>query len=159
MMNESMNLDDESGTALIETVFASLLLMLLLLGAVEMGMASYTSIEVGNAAKAAAQYATMNGGAWTSTGLDTTGMLAAARSEAGNLASNVTFPVAPTYTCSCTGAGTADCTTAPPTGCVGSRLIVTVTVNTQVTFTPPIKFPGSFGSMTMNGFAQEEVLQ
>jgi Flp pilus assembly protein TadG len=154
-----VRLKNESGTALIETAISSLFLMLLLLGAVELGTVSYASIEVANSAKAAAQYAAMNGGAWTSTGLDTVGMLAAAQADAGNLVSNVSFSSTPTYACSCSGAGTATCTTSPPTGCVGSHLIVTVTVKTQATYVPLIQFPGGFGSITLNGWAQEEVLQ
>lgn len=149
----------ESGQALIETGISSFLLALLLLGAVELGTVTYASIEVSNSAKAAAQYATMNGGAWTSSGLDTVGMLSAAQADAGNLVSNVTFPTAPSYTCSCSGAGTATCSTSPPTGCAGSHLIVTVTVKTQGTYNPLIRFWNGFTSITLNGYAQEEVLQ
>lgn len=150
----------DSGQAMIETALSSLFLMLVLLGAVEMGMVAYAAIEVANSAKAAAQYAAMNGGAWTRTGLDTTGMLAAAQADAGNLVSNISFSTAPTYACRCTGAGVADCGTAPPTGCTGSHLQVTVTVKTQAIFTPLIHFPGSgFTSITLKGSAQQEVLQ
>ena len=157
--NCKLHIGSESGQALIETGISSLLLILLLLGAVELGTTAYASIEVANSAKAAAQYATMSGGAWTSTGLDTVGMLNAAQADAGNLVSNVTFPTAPTYTCSCSGAGTATCSTSPPTGCAGSHLIVTVTVRTQASFSPLIRFWNGFTSITLNGYAQEEVLQ
>ncbi|HEY6491091.1 MAG: TadE/TadG family type IV pilus assembly protein [Terracidiphilus sp.] len=150
----------ESGQALIETALSSLFLMLLLLGAVELGMVAYAAIEVANSAKAAAQYAAMNGGAWTATGLDRVGMLAAAQADAGNLVSNISFQTAPTYACRCTGAGTADCATSPPTGCTASHLLVTITVRTQAIYRPLIQLPGSgFTTVTLHGAAQQEVLQ
>ncbi|HUB29056.1 MAG TPA: TadE/TadG family type IV pilus assembly protein [Terracidiphilus sp.] len=155
-----LDLRAEHGQAMIETALSSLLLMLLLLGAVELGMVAYAAIEVANSAKAAAQYAAMNGGAWTRTGLDTTGMLNAAQADAGNMVSNISFTTAPGYTCSCTGGGAANCASSPPTGCVGSHLLVTITVQTQANYRPLIQIPGSrFTTITLYGSAQEEVLQ
>lgn len=150
----------ESGQAMIETAISSLFLIVLLLGAVDLGMVTYAAIEVANSAKAAAQYAAMNGGAWTRRGLDTVGMLAAAQADAGNLVSDIAFTSAPTYTCRCTGAGVANCTTAPPSGCMSSHLLVTVTVRTQESYTPPIRVPGfNFPHILLKGSAQEEVLE
>ena len=54
----------EDGQALIETSISASLLILLMLGAVEFGRAAYVAIEVSNAARAAAQYGAMNGGAF-----------------------------------------------------------------------------------------------
>lgn len=158
-LRKRLDFRNERGTALIETAFSSLLLILLLVGAVELALMSYASIEVANAAKAAAQYATMNGGAWTATGLDTVGMLNAAQNDSGDLLSNVSFSTTPTYTCSCTGAGTATCTTSPPTGCKGSHLTITVTVKMQAAYSPLIRVPGGPTSITLHGYAQEAVLQ
>jgi Flp pilus assembly protein TadG len=149
---------EERGQAMIETALSSLFLMLLLLGGIELGMVAYTAIEVANSAKAAAQYAAMNGGAWTRTGLDTVGMLAAAQADAGNLVSNISFTTPPSYACRCTGGGLANCGTAPPTGCTSSHLLVTIQVRTQATYTPLIHAVG-FGSIVLKGSAQQEVLQ
>lgn len=150
----------ELGQAMIETALSSLFLMLLLLGAMEMGMVTYAAIEVANSAKAAAQYAAMNGGAWTRRGLDTVGMLAAAQNDAGNLVSNISFTTAPTYACRCTGAGLANCSTAPPSGCTPSHLLVTITVKTQASYTPLIHVPGiNFSRIMLKGSAQEDVLE
>lgn len=150
----------ERGQAMIETALSSMFLMLLLLGAMEMGTMTYAAIEVANSAKAAAQYAAMNGGAWTRSGLDTVGMLAAAQADAGNLVNNISFTTAPTYSCVCTGAGLVNCSTAPPTGCTSSHLLVTITVKTQANYTPPIKIPGLTSShIVLKGSAQEDVLQ
>jgi Flp pilus assembly protein TadG len=148
----------QSGQAMIETALSSLFLMLLLLGGIELGMVAYAAIEVANSAKAAAQYSAMNGGAWTPTGLDTVGMLAAAQADAGNLVSNISFTSPPTYVCRCTGAGVADCGTAPPTGCTGSHLVVTIKVQTEATYTPLVHAIG-FDSIVLKGSAQQDVLQ
>jgi Flp pilus assembly protein TadG len=155
-------LSREGGQALIETALSSLFLMLLLLGAVEMGMAAYAAIEVANSAKAAAQYAGMNGGAWAAGGgLDRVGMLNAAQADAGNLVANISFTTAPTYSCSCTGAGVADCPqSGHPSGCTGSHLLVKINVETQATYRPIIRFPGSnFTTITLRGAAEQDVLQ
>ena len=140
---------------------------MLLLGIVEFGVMAYTGIEVGNAARAAAQYGAMNGGAFLatdSTGMDSTGMLNAARGDAANLvASPVSFPSGyPTYTCTCSSSTdtTASCTPpATPSGCAASHLIVTVKVQTQTTYTPFVRIPGFGNSVTFKANAQEQVLQ
>ena len=161
------SLGDERGTALIETALSASVLIVLLLGIVEFGIMAYTGIEVGNAARAAAQYGAMNGGAFLptdATGMDSTGMLNAARGDAANLvASPVTFPSGyPTYTCSCSSSAdtTASCTPpAAPSGCTASHLVVTVKVQTQTTYTPFVRIPGFGNSVTFKGNAQEQVLQ
>ena len=155
---------NESGQALIETAIASSLLILLLLGAVELGRMAYAAIEVSNAARAAAQYGAMNGGAFLttdSTGLDATGMLNAAQADAGNLGTLVQWNGTPTYTCSCSGTETPSCTPpAIPSGCPSSHLIMTVNVKVKANFDPLVYLP-TFGhsSIMLYGSAQEEVLQ
>jgi Flp pilus assembly protein TadG len=141
-----------------------LFLITLLLGAVELSRVAYAAIEVSNAARAAAQYGAMNGGAFLSTdstGMDSTGMLNAAQGDAGDLGSLVQWASNPTYTCSCSGTGTASCTPpAVPTGCTTSHIIVTVTVNTKAVYDPLIYLPGiTSKTITLYGSAQEEVLQ
>jgi Flp pilus assembly protein TadG len=158
---------DEEGTALIETAISTSLLALLLMGIIQFGLMAFTEIEVSNAARAAAQYGAMSGGAFLSTdstGMDSAGMLNAAQGDAGNLTSSpVTFATGyPTYTCICSSSSdtTASCTPpATPSGCSASHLIVTVKVRTQTTYTPLIRVPGFANSLTLYGNAQEEVLQ
>jgi hypothetical protein len=156
--------DGQSGQALIETALSGALLILFLLGAACLGRVSYTAIEVSNAARAAAQYGAMNGGAFLptdSTGLDSAGMLTAAQSDAGNLGALVQFSSGyPTYTCSCSGSGTASCTPpATPSGCATSHIIVTIQVQTTASFNPLVFVPGLGHSFTLYGTAQEQVLQ
>jgi Flp pilus assembly protein TadG len=158
----------ENGQALVELALSVPLLILMLLGAVEMGRLSYAAVEVSSAAKAAAQYAILNGGAYSSTdstGLDSTGMLRAAKADAYDVNSITSSPITfssgyPTMTCSCSGAGTPICTTTPPSGCTGSFEITTVTVKTQTTFNPLIyvPLPGWHGAVTLHGYAQQEII-
>jgi hypothetical protein len=155
---------NENGQALVEAALSLPFIVVMLLGMTEIGKMVYCAIEVTNSARAAAQYATMNGGAFStnSSGMDVTGMLTAAQSDSGNLGTSVSFPTTPTYSCACAdGSTTYSCNTgsAIPSGCSGSHLIITVTVHTQGTFTPDIKVPGLSTSYTLHGLATEEVLQ
>jgi hypothetical protein len=154
----------ECGQALVETALSASLLVVFLLGAACLGRVSYTAIEVSNAARAAAQYGAMNGGAFLptdSTGLDSAGMLIAAQSDAGNVGTLVQFSSGyPTYTCSCSGGGTASCIPpATPSGCATSHLIVTIQVQTTATFNPLVFVPGLGHTFSVYGTAQEQVLQ
>ncbi len=153
------------GQALIELAITMPLLILLLGGAVELGMATYAAIEVSNAAKAAVQYAASGGGAnvtFSSSAqptLDSTGMLTAANADAFNLptTSPITFSTGyPTAQCSCSnGVGTSTCYSGD---CPGAQIEETITVKTQVTFTPGLHVAG-MSSFTLHGYAQQKVLQ
>src|SRR5512143_1460633 len=55
----------DSGSALVESALTVPVIFMLLLGAVEMGDFAYRATEMTNAARAAAQYAAMNGGGFT----------------------------------------------------------------------------------------------
>lgn len=158
--------EEQSAQALIECALSATLLAVLLLSAVEFGRMAYAAIEVSNAARAAAQYGSMNGGAFLSsdaTGLDSVGMLNAAQLDAGNMGSSVTFTSGyPTYSCYCSLSTdtTASCVApATPTGCSASHIIVNVTVQTQADFNPLIHVPGFGNTIRLYGKAQQEVLQ
>lgn len=157
---------EQTGQALIECALSGTLLAVLLLSAVEFGRMAYAAIEVANAARAAAQYGAMNGGAFLTTdssGLDSVGMLNAAQMDAGNLGTSVTFSSGyPTYSCYCSLSTdtTASCTVpATPSGCTASHIIVNVQVQTQATYNPLIHVPGFGNTITLHGSAQQEVLQ
>lgn len=76
---------NENGQALVEAALSLPFIVVMLLGMTEIGKMVYCAIEVTNSARAAAQYATMNGGAFStnSSGMDVTGMLTAAQSDSG----------------------------------------------------------------------------
>ena len=151
------------GSAIVETALTMPMLLVMLVGGAELARVAYVAIEVQNAARAAAQYATMNGGAFNSndsSGLDTTGMLHAANADAGNLGNTVVFASTPTYSCSCTGGGTASCTPpSVPSGCLTSHLLVTVTVRMKASYNSVLHVKGPPTLYTLYGNSVEQVLQ
>lgn len=155
----------DAGNALVETALTFSILTTLLIGVAEMARIAFAAIEVTNAARAAAQYAAMNGGAFNtndSSGLDTTGMLNAAQADAGNLGGSAApvFANTPTYTCSCTGTGTASCVApSTPSGCTTSHIVATVTVHMKTTYTSVVRLPGLPATYTLYGYDVEQVLQ
>jgi Flp pilus assembly protein TadG len=150
----------EEGQAIVETALSIMLLVVMLLGAVEFGQLAFSAIEVVNAAKAAAQYAAQS----PVTAADLAGMTQAAKNEYPT-PSALTL-VSPTttsgYACTCAGTGTSvSCTTnsvsAP--ACPGSYMEVTITVQTQVSFTPLVHIRGITGPFQLRGTATQKVLQ
>jgi Flp pilus assembly protein TadG len=140
----------ENGGALIETAFAVPLLLLLLLGAAEFGMADYESIEVANAARAGAQY----GAQGPETVGDLTGIRNAASLDAGNITLGLTTS-ALSYICS----DTSNPTGTPLSCASGATMETILTVKTQAAFNPVIHVPGFGGSIALHGSASEKVSQ
>jgi Flp pilus assembly protein TadG len=68
------------GQALLETAILVPFLLLLMIGVIDIGRYTYQAIEVGNSARAGAEYGSQNIG----TALDYSGMQAAAVADAGN---------------------------------------------------------------------------
>lgn len=172
--------EERSGQALVELAIALPVMLLILLGGMELARICYAAIEVSNAARAAAQYAILNGGAFRtpylntttnvtffSSGLDDTGMMKAAQADAYDVNTIMNSPLQwsngyPYYTCSCSGLGTPICAIgSPPTGCTGSFVEETVFVQMQTTFDPLfyIPLPGWSGhKITLYGYAQAKVI-
>jgi Flp pilus assembly protein TadG len=150
----------EEGQALVETALSMALLLLMMLGAVEFGRLAFFAIEVGNAARAAAQYASQS----PSTAADLAGIQSAAQNE--YITPSALTLVSPTatsgYACTCAGTGTSvSCTnnSLSSPACPGSYMEVTVTIQTQVSFTPGIHIPGFSGPFVLKGAAKQKVLQ
>lgn len=152
---------EEEGQALLECAFSMVLFVVMIYGAGEFGRLAFAAIEVSNAAKAAAQYGAQSHG----TATDTAGMLAAAQSEYYSTGLTLVSPTSTSgYACSCstgpappsTTCGTAD--NALNT-CPGANLEVTMTVQTQATFSPIIQVPGLPSSYVLTGTAIQKVLQ
>jgi Flp pilus assembly protein TadG len=152
----------EEGQALVETSLSIALLFLMMLGVVELGQFAYAAIEVMNTAKAAAQYGSQTPG----TAANLAGMLRAAQNEYSTpSAVSLLSPTATTgYACNCSGSTTAvSCTnnslTAPTCG-AGTTLEVTITVQTQVNYSPGIQIPGLLtGPIHIKATAIQKVLQ
>ena len=150
----------ETGQALVELAFTMPVLVLMLLGAIEFGQATYVAIEVSNAAKAVAAYAAMNSSGGYE---DSSGMTAAAKADGYDVNTLLSTPISASvsYACSCS-LSTDTCSNntppAPPSGCANSHMFVTVNVTTSATFTPAISFKGLPGSFVLHGYAQQEVI-
>jgi len=143
----------EAGQALVETAFTMSLLIVMLLGAVQMGLLSYAAIEVANSAKAAAQYGAQNPG----TSVDSATMQTLAVNEAKDYGINLNTPISVTHASGCAKAGSVTSGTA---GCTagGGYVVQTITVSTSATVTPLIRLPGLGPTFTVYGSAVQEVL-
>jgi Flp pilus assembly protein TadG len=143
-------LKGESGTALIETSFLiGFVLVPILIGAVEFGMAFYAATEVQNAALAGVEYGAQS----PSTSGDTTGIQTAATNEAANITLGTT---AVSHSCICSDGSASTCLS---TDCSGSHIETILTVQTQTAYTPIFQLPGLPRSYTLKGQAVQKVMQ
>jgi Flp pilus assembly protein TadG len=150
----------ETGNALVETALTFPVLIALLLGAVELGDLAFKSIQVTSAARAAAQYAAMNGGNYMDT-RSGGGIQLAAQNDAPwvtQKCSSFTVNVA-SRTCACSDASACSGTAGTWT-CATGKPVVTVGIQTTAVCPPVASVPGLFaGSFTLHGYAQQKVLQ
>jgi Flp pilus assembly protein TadG len=150
-------LREEQGNALIEMALCiSLLGMPLLVGTVELGGMIYTSIEVSNAAHAAAMYGMIS----STFAASSSGMITAAQNEATDLGTNLSVTPTAFYACSQAVNGTQYSTqSAANSACTGgtNHTLEFVKVNTSTTVTPPIRCPGLPASYTLTGLSVMEV--
>ena len=165
-------LRSQRGSAVVETALTVPVVLLMLLGAVEMGDFAYRATEISNAARAAAQYAAMNGGGFTDcngtfaggacnpTSTFTPGMYRAARNDAPRTYTTCTnFTVSASSTCTCSGDNSACTSSGTAYSCTSGRPVINVTVNTSAQCSPITRVPNLFtGAFTLKGFAMQEVL-
>jgi Flp pilus assembly protein TadG len=160
---------------MVETALTFPVLLLLLLGAVDLGDMIFKANQMTNAARAAAQYAAMNGGNYTDcTGAlnpngasctSTSGIVLAASNDAPDVANRCnTFAVKETTSCTCSGGGSACDTSTGAYTCTSGKGVVTVTIDTSGScpgiVSVPNGFLGSYGTgFSLSGHAQQEVLQ
>lgn len=152
-MRQNRANDDECGQALVELALTMSILVVMLLGAVQMGLLAYAAIEVANSAKAAAQYGAQNPG----TSVDTATMQTLAVNEAKDYGINLNKPIGVTHATGCAKAGAVSTTI---TGCSagGGYLVQTITVTTSAQVTPLIRLPGLGPTFTVYGSDVQEVL-
>src|SRR3569833_1771363 len=110
----------ESGQALVELAQTMSMLIVMLLGAVQMGLLAYAAIEVANTAKAAAQYGAQNPG----TSVDTTTMQTLAVNEAKDYGITLNTPISVTHATGCANSGAV---TAGSSGCTAGGVYVVQT--------------------------------
>jgi Flp pilus assembly protein TadG len=141
-----------SGGAIIEVAIAIPILVLLLVGAAELGRLSYYAIEVSSAAYAGASYAAQNHG----TAVSTANIATAATQDAANIRGLIT---ASTVSCYCSDGTTVTCTDAT-TDCVSpARISEYVQVNTSAQVSPIFAYPGISNTWTLHGSSTMRVQQ
>ena len=138
-----------NGEALVEMAIVLPLLALLLLGAFDLGLAAYTSIEVSSAALAGVQYGAQN----ATTAGNVTGIQNAAAADASNISLGTTNA---SHSCICANGSASTC---KPTDCSGSAIVTILTVQTQATFTPAFHLPVIPTSFAIHGQAIQKVMQ
>ncbi len=135
----------EEGSAIIEFGISMGLLMLMLLGMAELARVAYAAIEVSSAAHSAAQFASWKG---------------AAASNSGGIANaasvNSDFPISVSsvaVSCVCADATFTPSSCSDNTTCTknNTAMVETVTVQTQVSFSPLIHYPGGPTTYTLKG--------
>jgi Flp pilus assembly protein TadG len=148
----------ESGNALIELAFSLPLYLLLILGTAEIANLAWSSVQINNAARAAAAYASLS----RTNAADIADIQTAAQNEAPKLA--ITFPTPPTQLCRCVGTdGTPSpiaCDSNALTNCPSpSTIQVAVQVNAQADVTPIVHYPGLPATYTVHAQATMGVAQ
>ena len=126
------------------------MLSLLFLAVIDVGRLAYMSIEVSNAARAAASYGSQS----HITATDSTGMVQAAKNDAPDLTG---LTAVATHFTVCSNAYTTGGVgpIVPPilSSCPGARLLVYVQVSTSATYTPWFPYTGSPSSLTLSGLS------
>jgi Flp pilus assembly protein TadG len=142
-------LTEEKGQSLFEFAILTPVVLILLIGAIEIGRLAYLSILVNNAAHAGVQYGAQN----LATAADNTGMQNAAMNDGQNIAG---LTATATHFCSCADGSSSSC---QPSDCTGSHRLVYVQVNTTGQFQSLFSYPGFPSSYTVNGLAVMRVAQ
>ncbi len=134
---------EEDGTSILETALVLPVLLLMLVGAVDLGRAYYTAIEVNSAAHAGAMYGSQNAS-------DVAGMITAANAEAPDVAG-----LTPTamYGCECSdGSGISPSCSSTPS--CPYNTVYYVEVDTTATYTPLLSLSGVFGPLNLKSSAR-----
>ncbi len=132
---------DASGTAAIEFGLIGTILSFLLLGAADFGFGYWQYVQVGNAARAGAEYPANNG--WNQSAIQ--GAVTSATAL-----SSITASPAPTEFCGCPDAASGIVAATCGAHCThGGTAGTYVKVNAQAAYTTPFRVPGIPGSFPL----------
>lgn len=153
---------ETSGSSLVELAMVfSFLAMPLLIGTADMATLVHASIEVSNAAQAAAQYGMQS----TTNSVDTSGIVSAGQADAPDFGTGLTVTPTTYYACSSSVTGTrytgTNAQSNATNACTGiyNHALEFIQVTTSATITPKVHLPGLPSSFALNGTAIQEVLQ
>jgi Flp pilus assembly protein TadG len=139
------------GQSMLELAMALPFLLILFLVSADFGRVFYLGIEVGNAARAGAQYASQS----VATAVDTAGIKNAAAVDAANL-SNLSVS---SSNCTCVSPIPSGQTACASSYCTNSPNANYVQVDASATFKTLVKYPGVPSSVTVPGRAIVQVQQ
>jgi Flp pilus assembly protein TadG len=142
-------LEGDSAQNLLEFALVAPVVLLLLVGAVEIGRLAYLGMLVKNAARAGVQYGAQN----LATAADDSGMQNAALNDGQNITG---LTAVASHFCTCADGSSSSCAAGD---CSASHRLVYVQVNTTGQFQPLIRCPGLPSSYTLNGQAVMRVAQ
>lgn len=146
------NLSDELGSGLVEVALMMPFLVLVLVGASEMGRLAYYAIEVSNASLAGANYAARS----HATAIDTTNIATAASNDAADVSALTTTAA---ISCSCSDGTSITCTNAASNCLSPGRILEYVQVSTSATINPIFQYPGISSSFALKGQTTMKVEQ
>lgn len=147
----------DSGQATLELALSLPLFLLLIIGGAEIASIAWASVQLNNAARAGAQFASLS----RANAVDVTHIEAAVQNEAPRL--TITFPAAPAQVCSCvppTGAPTTSACSSILSTCDSPSIVVaSVQVKAQAVVTPLVHYLGLPASYTLHAQATMAVTQ
>ena len=135
--------EESAGSSLIELAVILPVLLLMLLGAVDLGRAYFAAIEVSSAAAAGALYGSLSP-------TDIPGMQAAALLDGSDLAGMTSTA---TWGCQCSDGSSASVACASPPTCAVNA-VQYVQVNTAFLYAPLLRYPGIPTSLALKGSAR-----
>jgi Flp pilus assembly protein TadG len=141
----------EKGQSVAEVALVTPLLLLLLVGAIEIGRFAYYGIEVANAARAAVQYGSQS----LANSFDLPGITQAANNDAPEVTS---LSVTTQHRCACSNSP-ANFVGCPATLCSPDRSVVFLEVDTTATISPLFRYPGLPSTFNATGKAIMRVSQ
>lgn len=132
---------DERGMAAVEFGLVAAILCFMFIGATDFGMGYWKKLQVGNAARAGAEYAMAQG--WNQTAISS------AVTNATTM-SSVSASPAPTQSCGCpsTGSGIVAATCGASCGAGSGTAGTYVTVSASATYTTLLSYPGIASSFS-----------
>jgi Flp pilus assembly protein TadG len=134
---------NDEGSSLVETALLTPALLLMMLAVVDFGRAYYLAMEVAGAAHAGAEYGVQNPA-------DTTGIKAAATSDAPNLPNLAV--TTPAYGCECSDGTSysANCSSTP--SCT-TNYVYRIDVQTSAAYKPLFPWPGIPSNLNLSSSA------
>lgn len=141
----------EKGQSVAEVALVTPLLLLLLVGAIEVGRFAYYGIEVANAARAGVQYGSQS----LANSFDLPGITQAAKNDAPEV---TTLSVTTQNRCACSNSP-ANYVACPATLCAPGVSVVFLEVDTTTTVAPLFRYPGLPSTFNATGKAIMRVSQ